>query len=61
MQLDTIEQLQRLYQDLIQNEDCHLDRYKSSERERRTVTTFEAVVFTCFAYSDVFFKTLLLV
>jgi hypothetical protein len=61
MQLDTIEQLQRLYQDLIQNEeDCHLDRYKSSERER-TVTTFEAVVFTCFAYSDVFFKTLLLV
>jgi hypothetical protein len=36
IQLDTIQQLQRLYEDLIENEeDCQLDRYKSSEKEGR--------------------------
>jgi protein AFG1 len=36
-QLDTIQQLQRLYEELIENEeDCQLDRYKSSEKSGRS-------------------------
>ncbi|XP_020402948.1 uncharacterized protein [Zea mays] len=35
-QVDTIQQLQRLYEELIENEeDCQLDRYKSSEKSGR--------------------------
>ncbi|WVZ94239.1 hypothetical protein U9M48_040151 [Paspalum notatum var. saurae] len=36
-QLDTIQQLQRLYEELVENEeDCQLDRYKSSEKSGRS-------------------------
>ncbi|CAO2187697.1 unnamed protein product, partial [Urochloa humidicola] len=36
-QLDTIQELQRLYEELIENEeDCQLDRYKSSEKSGRS-------------------------
>ncbi|XP_034599654.1 uncharacterized protein [Setaria viridis] len=36
-QVDTIQQLQRLYEELIENEeDCQLDRYKSSEKSGRS-------------------------
>ncbi|XP_039811777.1 AFG1-like ATPase isoform X3 [Panicum virgatum] len=36
-QLNTIQQLQRLYEELIENEeDCQLDRYKSSEKSGRS-------------------------
>jgi len=36
-QLGTIQQLQRLYEELIKNdEDCQLDRYKSSEKSGRS-------------------------
>jgi len=35
-QLNTIQQLQRLYEELIENEEnCQLDRYKSSEKSGR--------------------------
>ncbi|CAD6262993.1 unnamed protein product [Miscanthus lutarioriparius] len=38
-QVDTIQQLQRLYEELIENEeDCQLDRYKSSEKSGRLIT-----------------------
>jgi len=36
-QINTIQQLQRLYEELIENEeDCQLDRYKSSEKSGRS-------------------------
>jgi len=36
-QLNTIQQLQRLYEELIENEEnCQLDRYKSSEKSGRS-------------------------
>lgn len=35
-QVDTIQQLQRLYEDLVENEEaCQLDRYQSSEKSGR--------------------------
>ena len=45
MQVDTIQQLQRLYEDLVENEeDCQLDRYQSSEKSGR-LAQFENTYF----------------
>ncbi|KAL6660896.1 hypothetical protein ACP70R_000280 [Stipagrostis hirtigluma subsp. patula] len=53
-QLDTIQQLQRLYEDLIENEEaCQLDRYKSSEISGRSRWLWSRLIIQPSTYAPV--------
>ncbi|KAL5221185.1 hypothetical protein ABZP36_025898 [Zizania latifolia] len=53
-QVDTIQQLQRLYEELVENEEaCHLDRYQSSEKSGRRRWLWSRLITQPSTYSPV--------